>query len=264
MTAVVGILCKDGVVLGTDSSMTLVAGQYRTIEQSTEKLNLIKERIIIAGTGNMGHGQRFQSIIEKAWEGNSFEKTRLPVDICRDISRDTVLDYKQTESRRDCYGALMAVPVGRKPVLCEFSIDLFQPTLYTSDMWFCSMGITQPITDPFLALMREIYWPESQPTVREAGLAVTWALDHAIAVNPGGVNGPAQIAVLERGDKDFQARRMRQDELTEHRSWIQEAKNSLSEMLHTKSGFDAPRMQKKKMKTRTESSPFLVETLHGS
>ena len=51
--------------------------------------------------------------------------------------------------------------------------------------------------------------------------------------------------LLEHGNKDFQARRMRQDELTEHRSWIQEAKNSLSEMLHTKSGLAVPRMPKK-------------------
>ena len=92
----------------------------------------------------------------------------------------------------------MAVPVGRKPILCEFSIDGFQPTLYTPEMWFCSMGSTQMITDPFLALMREIFWPTAQPTMGQAVLAVTWALDHAIAVNPGGVNGPVQIAVLER------------------------------------------------------------------
>ena len=41
MTAVVGILCSDGIVIGTDSSMTMVAGTFRTIEQSTEKLDVV-------------------------------------------------------------------------------------------------------------------------------------------------------------------------------------------------------------------------------
>ena len=249
MTAVVGILCSDGVVLGTDSSMTLVSGRLKTIEQPTEKLAIVRDRIIIAGTGNIGHGQRFKNIVENAWENGGFaakreESEQKPVDICRNISRDTVADFTQTASQRDCYGALMAIPVGRKPILCEFSIDGFQPTLYTPEMWFCSMGSTQMITDPFLALMREIFWPTAQPTMGQAVLAVTWTLDHAIAVNPGGVNGPVQIAVLERHRSgDFRARLILEDELAEHRAWIDGAKGSLSEMLHAKSGPDVPRMQ---------------------
>ena len=235
MTAVVGILCSDGVVVGTDSSMTMVAGTFRTIEQPTEKLAVLDSRVIIAGTGSVGHGQRFRSIVENALHNKQFVAERdgvkqKPVDICRNISSATIADFCQTATPPDAYSALLAVPVGREGVLCEFA-NGFQPTLYTDQMWFCSMGSTQPITDPFLALMREIFWPTGQPTVREATLAVTWTLDHAIAVNPGGVNGPARIAVLEPDGKSLGARLVADDDLNEHRSWIEDAKRQLSERL---------------------------------
>ena len=48
------------------------------------------------------------------------------------------------------------------------------------------MGSGQPITDPFLALMRSIFWGDGLPTVQDGTFAVTWALEHAIEVNPGG------------------------------------------------------------------------------
>ena len=245
MTAVVGILCSDGVVVGTDSSITMAAGTFRTIEQSMEKLAVIDGQVIIAGTGAVGHGQRFRNVIENKWRNGQFAEghdgaIQTSVDTCRNISRATLADFAQTSTQPGAYGALLAAPVGRQPILCEFSVIGFQPTLSTEQMWFCSMGSTQPITDPFLALMREIFWQTGQPTVQEATLAVTWTLDHAIAVNPGGVNGPARIAVLETHQNDFKARLLLDEDLSEHRSWIEDAKQQLSERLRAAGDVEAP------------------------
>ena len=244
MTAVVGILCSDGVVVGTDSSVTMGFGTFSTIEQPTEKLAVVYNRAIIAGTGNVGHDQRFRNVIENALREKQFVGERngviqKPVDICRNISRATILDFRQTLTPLDAYSALLAVPVGQEQVLCEFA-NGFQPTLYTAQMWFGSMGSTQPITDPFLALMREIFWPKAQPTVQEATLAVTWTLDHAIAVNPGGVNGPVRIAVLEPSKNNSPARLLADEDLNEHRSWIQNAKHDLSDRLRATADVEKP------------------------
>ena len=176
-----------------------------------------------------------------------------PVDICRNISHETITDFRQTFTPPDAYGALLAAPVGQEPVLCEFGVTGFQPTLYTDQMWFCSMGSTQPITDPFLALVREIFWPTGQPTVREAILAVTWALDHAITVNPGGVNGPARIAVLEPDLDGFKAKLLAEDDLNEHRAWIKNAKRQLAESLRAKIGVEAPPVPKSAKKEKVHS-----------
>jgi hypothetical protein len=56
---------------------------------------------------------------------------------------------------------------------------------------------------------------------------VTWALDHAVKVNPGGINDPVRIAVLERDKGKFQARLLEDEDLAEHRQNIEQAKDLL-------------------------------------
>ena len=86
-------------------------------------------------------------------------------------------------------------------------------------MWFVSMGSGQPITDPFLALLKRVFWKNTQPTVNEAVFAVTWTLQHVIELNPGGINGPPQIAVLKpfnEKDPQLKAQLLVDAEIQEH------------------------------------------------
>ena len=247
MTAVVGILCSDGIVIGTDSSATMVAGgTVRTIEHSTEKLCVLHDQIIIAGTGSVGHGQRFESIMDNAWKEKLFTGRHEPIDICTKISQATLQNFLTTHTDVNTYGALVAFAngKGKKPVLCEFEINKFQPELKTERIYWCSMGSTQGITDPFLAFISDILWSNNQPTVHQAVLAVTWTLDHAIKVNPGGVNGPARIAVLEYTGTQYKARLVTEGDLEEHRNVITGVRNSMSQqiLVATTDGRDVPQL----------------------
>ena len=76
MTAVVGIRCKDGVVIGADSSATFGdgGGPRGVIEQSTSrKIEIIGESVIVAGTGAVGHMQRFSPVIQGLWNQKAFQ-----------------------------------------------------------------------------------------------------------------------------------------------------------------------------------------------
>ena len=75
MTVIVGIRCKDGVVIGTDSAMTFgPSAQQPTIEQPFhEKIAIVAGHIIVAGTGEIGLGQRFADVAEGLWRGNAFQ-----------------------------------------------------------------------------------------------------------------------------------------------------------------------------------------------
>jgi len=126
---------------------------------------------------------------------------------------------------------LVAFPSsGDKPSLCEFASADFQPELKdVNRIWYASMGSAQQITDPFLAFMREVFWSGGPPPVEEATLAVLWTLDHAIALNTGGVNGPARLGVLAPAEKGkLAARLLAEAELEEHRQMITEAKTRLA------------------------------------
>lgn len=226
MTAIVGILCKDGIVIGTDSSATFTYGNFSTMEQPTEKLNVIAEQIIIAGTGQIGIGQRFCAIVEKAWSNNFFQRSH--IEIGRELSRACIEEQQYTHLNQGQYGALVAFPCQQKFYLCEFDSTYFQPEFKTKDLWYCSMGISQPITDPFLGFIRDVFWEDGQPNIHDGVFAVTWTLYQAVKLNPGGVNEPIRLAILEYDGKGhLRARLLTKDELEEHIQNIEAAKSHL-------------------------------------
>ena len=129
-------------------------------------------------------------------------------------------------------GALLAFPFKNEHVLCEFSIDDFQPELKDSKIWFTTMGSTVHLTDSFLAFLKEIFWKEHQPDLADGIFAATWTLQHAIDVNPGGVNGPISIATLSKKNKDeYIAKKLDKNELEEHQQNIEEAKKYMKKYL---------------------------------
>jgi hypothetical protein len=225
MTSIVGILCKDGVVIGADSSATFANGQFRTIEQPMEKIEIIGNHVIVVGTGQVGLGQRFCEIVRKAWNEKAFSSS--PVDVGKFLSGTAINDFVQTSAPKGQYGAFVAFPSNHRPQLCEFAVPDFQPELRTENIWYGSMGSAQPITDPFLGLIREVFWSNGMPSLQDGVFATTWTLDYAVKVNPGGVNGPVRIAVLELIKGQSEARIISDDELGEHRQNIEEAKKAL-------------------------------------
>ena len=218
MTSIVGIYCSDGIVIGTDSSATFSQGNMRTIEQPLEKIEIIGENVIVAGTGAVGLGQRFNNIVRVAHSENEFKD---PFTITKKLSRTFLEDANSThvDLSKLNFGALVAFPSEKGIQLCEFDPIAFQPELKT-----------QMITDPFLGFIRDTYWDEGIPTVNEAIFATAWTLDHAIKVNPGGVNGPVRIATLQRNKYKVEAHLLDDNELQEHRQFIQESKDKLKEM----------------------------------
>jgi hypothetical protein len=223
VTAIVSVLCKDGVVVGTDSSATFTDGTRPTIEQTTEKVLLLRSHVILAGTGYIGHNQRFAELIEKSWDERVF-LTKHPMDVARHLSKGITDDLRSTNAMRGDYGAVVAYPCRDRFCLCEFEPKALQPELKNEKIWYCSMGSAQQITDPFLALMREVFWNDGPPNTQEGIFVVTWALDHAVKVNPGGVNAPIRIAVLLTGKKGPEPSLLTEEELSSHRQNVEEAK----------------------------------------
>lgn len=226
MTAIVGVYCRDGVVIGTDSSTTFTQGALHTIEQPSDKIYIVGDRIIIAGTGQVGLGQRFVNIVQNSWNAKEINGTGL--EVAKRLCIKTVDDFASTGVRGNNYGALVAYPASGKHHLCEFAITDFQPELKTENIWYCSMGSTQAITDTFLAFTRDIFWAEGPPTVADAIFSVTWTLDLAVEINPGGVNAPVRIAVLRNNHKgQLFAELLTEEELGETRQAVQDMKERM-------------------------------------
>jgi 20S proteasome alpha/beta subunit len=215
MTILVGILCQDGVVIGADSTATFVAATgIPTIEQRTQKIEIIDNHIILAGAGQTGLGQRFSAIVQKAWQNNLFQDES-PVEIAKYLAHQTVQDFRFTNAPLNQYGALLAFHCNDKPYLVEFDVQGFQPELKTERLWYVSMGNGQMIVDPFLGFLRDVLWKNGQPSYQNGVLSVTWALEQAIQLNPGGINAPVQIVLLSKHNGEYHARQLDAEALAE-------------------------------------------------
>jgi hypothetical protein len=189
MTVLVGIKCKDGVVIGSDGAATFSNGQVSTIQQPTKKIRIIRNKFILAGTGSIGLGQRFGEAVEQATLQNALaNKSGIAAAVA--IAGVAKGDFARTSVRAGQYGALMAFPTNGGLHLVEFDSDQLQPELKDENIWFASMGSGQAIADPFLGLMRAAFWQNGLPSLQEGIFATVWTIQHCIDLNPGGVKEP--------------------------------------------------------------------------
>ena len=159
-------------VIGADSSATFAIDGFRTIEQPTEKIGIIAESVIVAGSGAIGLNQRFSRIVEVAHDDKIFAKE--PMEASKQLAKRAIEDLAFTHSKPGTYSALVGFSIQKQPYLCEFAKTDFQPEFKDKGIWYVSMGSGQPITDPFLALMRSVFWKDGLPTVQDATFAVTF------------------------------------------------------------------------------------------
>ena len=147
MTVLVGVRCADGVVVGADSMATSgIPGSVGLMRMASEKISVIGERVIVAGTGAVGLGQRFRDTVQSAWNKKLFQKSC--VDCCRELTHAAVNDFRNTGVPYNSqfgynFGALVAAPLDDHPNLIEFGLADFQPEIKTDKLHFVSMGSGQ-------------------------------------------------------------------------------------------------------------------------
>lgn len=226
MTVLIGIKCSDGIVIGSDSSATFSSGNISTIEQRTKKIEILHGKIIVAGTGHVGLGQCFCNQIDQGYAAGRF-KSQNAIQTGVSMSELGIADFTLTGAPKGQYGALVAYPTGPHIHLCEFGCADFQPEQKTEHMWYASMGSGQLIADPFLGLMRSVYWRGGMPNLQDGIFIASWAIQHVIEVNTGGVGGDVQMATLSNTSTGPVARLLLPDELAEHRENVEGAMEHL-------------------------------------
>ena len=243
MTILVGILCNDGVVVGADSAVTFGVGpNCRTIEQTCRKIDVIGDQVIIAGSGQVGLGQRFVEVVRKEWTAGKFSGVD-PIGFMKKLSADGIKDFTDTGAPKGAYGALVAFTAKHKPQLAELAVGDFQPELKDKKIWYSSMGSGQPLADPFLGFIRSVFWKDEPPVVEGGIFAVTWTIKHAVELNTGGIKGPIDIAVLEAaGGGAWKARILDPAEVQEHLNSVDAATEHLRQFQRGSDEVEVPKV----------------------
>lgn len=222
MTVLVGILCDDGVVIGSDSAISFGVGIHlRTIERpDAVKVQIIDGKIITATTGEVGLSQRYFEKLKGMHGKNELNKAKV-MEQATFISEQMIQDFRRTASvlqnQRDYgwgLGALLGLPLNGEPELFEFDPIGFHPERVGDKdndgkcrrPRITSLGSGQLLADPFLSFSSSLFWAEDDsPKTADAKLVVAWTLQHAIKLNPGGIGGDIQLAALEKRGKNWEA-----------------------------------------------------------
>lgn len=221
MTLIVGILCSDGVVIGSDGLATFGLGDNKTISQPyPDKIVTIDKRVITAWTGEIGLQQRVNDVISALWKRNEQPKLsdQPSVEIGRTIAEYVIKDFNRTKFISLSFGELVAIPcTDREFCLIEFASTNFQPEIKSENNGFVAMGLGQTNADPLLGLIRKAFWPTRLPNVKEGIFATTMVLKLGCEMSPGGVGKPIRISVLKYNEDDIlEACFLDENELYEH------------------------------------------------
>lgn len=215
MTLIVGLIAKDGVVIGADSAATLGPGfGMRTIaEHSVQKIHNIHGRVLLATSGPVGLSYIFASILAPLVQKNEFTRKYTDVDMAQSI-RDCIYDAWKDAIEKSNFGAqklndghllengrLTAV-VGfkyhedKKFGLAEFMADGTYEVKRAA-LPFVSIGSGQMTADPFLSYTVKLVKENGELTLERATLAAVWTLQHAIDCTAGGLAEPIHISRIE-------------------------------------------------------------------
>ncbi|MEE9465712.1 MAG: hypothetical protein V3W14_09110 [Candidatus Neomarinimicrobiota bacterium] len=237
MTLIVGILCNEGVVVGADRAATSSHAGHPVVEQPTRKISIIDDKIILATSGEVGLGQRFRHVVSELQEKkqifSKLDPQSLALTICQNVVNNFSLTYlpKSRTIQQQYFNltALLAFVNDGKAYLVEFEEGSLQPEFRDENLQFVSLGVGQPIADPFLGFMRRVFFKNNVLNIAMGTFITAWTMTHAIDVNPGGING-MDLAILKKDGKgNGKAKMLSEHELEEHHQSISSVEEYLTD-----------------------------------
>lgn len=195
MDLLVGVLCEDGVVVGSADSGTAGAGGSGSVEEASTTTFVVGRDVILAGAGRGGLAQRFAEVVTAIRSDSRFQNWT-GLGVAKSICTEAIDDFASTRCGEGQFGALLAFPACDGFQLCEFAAKDLQPELKSADRWFAAMGTGRSAAGPLLAFLERVFFSESRPRLSEGVFAATWALDYVVGLSSGVVPGAPQIGVL--------------------------------------------------------------------
>lgn len=226
MTVVVAFLCTDGVVVATDSMLTSFMGKNSIAYHKGKKISVLNGQQLFAFTGNQGQGARFRDMASYSYA--QIDSMEHAIDYPLTITKKLIRQFQDTGiADKINLNTVLAYIHDGAHYCCVFG-DHIQSWLLDKDHFYVALGTGKLSADPFLRYLVDIFCKEGQPNVREAVFLTTWAMEHVIQTNPGGVAEPIRIATLEGAESgEFIARELSQTDIDELRESIEVLRDTL-------------------------------------
>jgi hypothetical protein len=241
VTLIIGIKCKEGIVVASDGAATMGSFNQSTLIQPLKKLTIIDGKVIVGVSGSVGLGQKIVASVDRTYKDNllSGKDSIQAMKILSEKIRDEIRpEFEAAAMAQKCLGngaltsafttTLIALPVKRIPSLFQFD-QQGSSEESTEGLPFVSIGSGEQIADPFLGFVKKIFWKDGLPSVNGGVFAALWTLEHVTLIHPGGVAKPLQIVVLKEEGGNWAAKELCETELVEHYEAIEAAEKTLSD-----------------------------------
>lgn len=243
MTVVVAFNCFDGVVIAADSMLTPSMGGLSVGHHHGKKIEVLPGPQLFAFAGDHGQGARFKVMAEL--NHTLAGTTPHPLDYGLALSEGIIKQFTATGINGNIgTNTILAYAHSGSHCCCMFEGAL-QPRLLDEHHYYAALGSGKLSADPFLRFLVDVFCPSGRPNVREAIFLATWAVQHVIDTNPGGVAGPIRVATFaQNAGGIFEARDLPVDEIAEHQQAIESAAEALrtwrDQLQSGKAAEDAP------------------------
>lgn len=224
MTVVVAFFCVDGIVIAADSMLTSSIGSLPIGHHKGRKVHVVSGPQIGAYAGDLGLGARFRTLADdSSSEINNF---KTPLDYTLAITGFLKRQFENSGASIDHVNGVLGFGHLNHHFCTVFQAG-FQPFVMDQDHYYVAIGSGKLAADPFLRFLVDTFCT-CQPSVREGIFLATWAVQHVIDTNPGGVAGPIKLASLEYGPAGpVIARELEQDTIDEHLQAVRSAQDEL-------------------------------------
>jgi 20S proteasome alpha/beta subunit len=226
MTVVIAFHCSDGVVIAADSMLTPSMGGINVGHHHGKKIEILAGPQLFAFAGDQGQSARFRIMADGSY-GN-IGAANHPMDYVLALSIGIVQQFQATGIGAAIgVNTILAFGHGGQHHCCMFEGAL-QPRLLDANHYYAALGSGKLSADPFLRFLVDVFCPNGRPTMREAMFLATWAVQHVIDTNPGGVAGPIRVATFDAdANGNFQAKELPDSEIAEHQQAIESAADAL-------------------------------------
>lgn len=226
MTVAIAFYCSDGVVIGADSMLTPSMGNIAVGHHKGQKVHILTGPQLFAFAGDQGQAARFQIMADGSH--GRIGGVGHSIDYPLALTQSMIQQFHNTgignAINLNCFLAFNRIA---RPELCVFE-GLLQPRLMDAMHFYAALGSGKLSADPFLRFLVDIFCVNGPPTVSEAVLLTTWAIQHVIDTNPGGVAGPIKIGVMDTQiGAGGNVQLLNDNEIDDHRQAVKSATDAL-------------------------------------
>ena len=234
MTILLSILCKDGVVIGSDSMSTL--GMVGTGVGVPNNKTVVLEDLIVSCAGDDRLMSKFVLFLENNFHHyaeefkDSSDVYDLPNKISTEFSKYLYAHYEaMPEQIRNMilisiqqapgfnFSAFIAFSWKGNHYLFSYCTKLLPAIVRDDGIWHQIRGSGSSVASPSIHLVKKLLDINEKPDVNRGSLLCYWTIKHAIEVSSGGIGGNINIKILRKNGGKYQ---IEEGNIAEHESFL--------------------------------------------